>query len=175
MGYSSIPMSWACHCRLIELKLSLFIRVGHSIVFKFWGQNRYFCLKSTPMMINEKKTKTLIFNFTEKYQFTTWLPINDEQIEVIDNTKLLGTIVTNDLKWDSNCSSLVKKATSRIQLLRKAARFGLDQDELKNIHVIFSRSVFEQSATVWHSSLTEDNKTDLKECRSQQSDLRAFN
>ena len=114
------------------------------------------------MMINEKKTKTLIFNYTEKYQFTTRLTINNEQIEVIDSTKLLGTIITNDLKWDSNCKSLVKKANSRMELLRKFSSFGLDQVELKNIYVIFIRSVLEQSATVWHSSLTEENKNDLE-------------
>ena len=124
------------------------------------------------MMINEKKTKTLIFNYTEKYQFTTRLTINNEQIEVIDSTKLLGTIITNDLKWESNCKSLVKKANSRMELLRKVSSFGLDQVELKNIYVIFIRSVLEQSATVWHSSLTEENKNDLE--RVQKSAVRSL-
>jgi hypothetical protein len=32
------------------------------------------------MMINEKKTKNLIFNFTDKYQFSTRLLLNDEVI-----------------------------------------------------------------------------------------------
>ena len=41
----------------------------------------------------------LIFNYTEKYQFTTRLLLKGEHLEVIDSTKLLGTIITNDLKW----------------------------------------------------------------------------
>ena len=127
-----------------------------------WLDNINEWTKKQKMMINEKKTKTLIFNYTEKYQFTTRLTINNEQIEVIDSTKLLGTIITNDLKWDYNCKSLVKKANSRMELLRKVSSFGLDQVELKNIYVIFIRSVLEQSATVWHSSLTEENKNDLE-------------
>ena len=51
------------------------------------------------MVINQKKTKTMIFNYTEKYQFTTRLSIKGEHLEVIDSTKLLGTIIlgTNDL------------------------------------------------------------------------------
>ena len=33
------------------------------------------------MMVNEKKTKTIIFNFTHNYQFTTKLSINNKDIE----------------------------------------------------------------------------------------------
>jgi hypothetical protein len=38
------------------------------------------------MMINTKKTKTMIINFTENFQFTTSLKIKDENIEVIEST-----------------------------------------------------------------------------------------
>ena len=31
------------------------------------------------MIINEKKTKTMLINFTEKYQFATRLQLKDEQ------------------------------------------------------------------------------------------------
>ena len=47
-------------------------------------------------------------NFTDKYQFITRLRINDEPIEAIDSTRLLGTIITSDLSWDQNISSIVK-------------------------------------------------------------------
>ena len=62
------------------------------------------------MLINEKKTKTMIFNYTDNYQFTTRLSINDEQIDVIDSTRLLGTIITSDLCWDLNTANIVKKS-----------------------------------------------------------------
>ena len=60
------------------------------------------------------QTKTVIFNFTDNFQFTTRLKHNQENIEVINQTKLLGTIISNDLKWDANTSYLVKKANARI-------------------------------------------------------------
>jgi hypothetical protein len=50
------------------------------------------------MLINQKKTKCMIFNFTDNYKFTTRLQLNDETVEVLDSTRLLGTIITNDLK-----------------------------------------------------------------------------
>ena len=114
------------------------------------------------MLINEKKTKTIIFNYTDNYQFTTRLSINDKNIEVIDSTRLLGTIISKDLKWDLNTAAIVKKANARMQLLRKVAGFGASVDDLKIIYILFIRSLLEQSATVWHSRLTEENSNDLE-------------
>ena len=50
------------------------------------------------MLINQKKTKAMIFNFTQNYKFTTRLELNGEQVEVVPEQKLLGTIIQNDLK-----------------------------------------------------------------------------
>jgi hypothetical protein len=72
--------------------------------------------------------------------------IFEENIEVINQTKLLGTIISNDLKWDSNTSCLVKKANAR--MLRKFVNFGPPEENLKDIYILFVRSMLEQSATV---------------------------
>ena len=40
--------------------------------------------------------------------------------------------------------------------------FCNDHQELKNIYILFVRSILEQSATVWHSSLMEENRNDLE-------------
>ena len=37
-----------------------------------------------------------------------------------------------------------------------------NMEDLKNIYVLFVRSQLEQSAVVWHSSLTQENITDLE-------------
>ena len=122
------------------------------------------------MIINEKKTKTMLINFTEKYQFATRLQLKDENVEVINSTKLLCTIISDDLKWDLNTQNLVKKANARMALLRKVASFGAPLEDLKTIDVLFIRSILEQSATVWHSSLSEENIKDLE--RVQKSAIR---
>ena len=114
------------------------------------------------MLINVKKTKTMIFNYTDKYQFTTRITVNNKNIEVIDSTKLLGTIISNDLKWDQNTAEIVRKANARMALLRKVAEFGAPVDDLKIIYIMYIRSLLEQSATVWHSRLTEENASDLE-------------
>ena len=70
------------------------------------------------MLINQKKTKCMVFNYTDNYKFTTRLQLRNETVEVIDSTHFLGTIITQDLNWDFNTKSIVKKANARMQLLR---------------------------------------------------------
>ena len=80
-------------------------------------------LKIKKMLLNEAKTKTMIFNFTDNHQFTTRLSVNNQNIDVVDNAKLLGTVLTNDLKWDSNTNKIVKSANARMQILREISSF----------------------------------------------------
>ena len=47
-------------------------------------------------------------------------------------------------------------------LLRKVASFSTPIEDLKTIYILFVRSILEQSATVWHSSLTQENINDLE-------------
>ena len=92
-----------------------------------WTENK-------KMLLNSKKTKNMIFNFSDNYQFSTRLSLNNENIEIEKSTKLLGTIISDDLKWNLNTKNIVKKSNARMQILRKASSFGASQDDLKNIY-----------------------------------------
>ena len=120
------------------------------------------------MMLNEKKTKKLIFNFTDKYQFSTRLRLNDEIVENLESTKLLGTIISHNLSWDLNIQNIVKKANARMEIIRRVSSFGASTEDLKTLYYLFVRSHLEQSATVWHRSLTEENSADLERVKNQQ-------
>lgn len=47
------------------------------------------------MKLNKEKTKYMIFNFTKKYQFSTRLTLSDEKLEQIEETMLLGSIISS--------------------------------------------------------------------------------
>ena len=49
-----------------------------------------------------------------------------------------------------------------MELLRRVANFGASTEDMKIIYFLFVRSHLEQSAIVWHSSLTEENSSDLE-------------
>ena len=96
--------------------------------------------------------------------------MNKNNIEVVNKAKLLGVIITDDLKWNENTEYIVKKANSRMELLRKVAFFTSSIDDKKAIYIQYIRSILEQSCLVWHSSLTQENRDDLE--RIQKSAIR---
>ena len=74
----------------------------------------------------------------------------------------MGTIIQNNLCWDLNTKELIRKANARMELLRKVSTFNPGIEDLKTIYTMYVRSILEHSATVWHSSLTAENKNDLE-------------
>ena len=105
------------------------------------------------MLINEDKSKIMVFFFTNKYQFSTRLSIKDKKLEEVSKNKLLGTILTNDLKWQKNTERIIKKANARMQLLRIATNFTSNWEDLKIIYISYIRSYLEQSCIVWHKNV----------------------
>ena len=114
------------------------------------------------MILNSKKTKVMIFNFTNKYKFTTRLKLNNDSVEVVDKAKLLGVLITDDLKWDANTEMIVKKANTRMELLRKVASFNPSIADKRTLYILYVRSILEQSCVVWNSSLTAENSNNLE-------------
>ena len=65
------------------------------------------------MLLNTSKTKLIIFNFTDNYQFSTRLSIDGIPIEIVKDVKLLGTIISTNqagLTWTNNTSNITRKA-----------------------------------------------------------------
>ena len=120
--------------------------------------------KEKQMKLNVKKTKDK--------QFSTDIKLNNESIETVSETKLLGTIITNDLKWNKNTDNIVKETNKRMQILHKATKFTNNIRDLKQIYMLQIRSKLDQSAVVWHSSLSQKNRNDLE--RFQKSALRCI-
>ena len=85
------------------------------------------------------------------------MTLNNQIIERQKECKLLGTIITDKLTWDSNVKNLVKRSNARMQLLHKISKFGAPINDLKTIYIAYIRSILEQSSNVWHSSLTIEN------------------
>ena len=105
------------------------------------------------MVRNHKKTKLMVFNYTDNYQFSTRLQLNNENLEIVKYARF---------SWDNNTSDLVKRSNARMELLRKVAGFSTSIEEKKNIYILYIRSILEQSSVVWHSSLTRENAEDLE-------------
>ena len=124
------------------------------------------------MKLNSKKTKNQIFNFSKQHQFSTKIKIKDDVIETVNEIKLLGTTITSDLNWNKNTKKLITESNKRMQFLHRAKKFTNNIGDLKKIYMLQVRSKLDQSAVVWHSSLTKKDRIDLE--RVQKSALRVI-
>ena len=120
------------------------------------------------MKLNESKTKNIILIFQKKSVYNK-LTVNGKQIELVEERKLLGTYITKDLKWNKNTKELVKNGYKRMQLYYTEL---LASHQIEKIYLTYVRSALEQSALVWHSSLSARNRRDLE--RVQKAALRVI-
>ena len=114
------------------------------------------------MKLNQTKTKYMIINFCTSLQFRTRLMLKDALLEQVHVTRLLGVLISDDLSWTENTKNLIKKANSRMTILRKLTEFEVPKSDMINIYILFIRSVIEQSSDVWSSSLTIEEKEGLE-------------
>ena len=119
--------------------------------------------KESRMELNKDKTKAMLFNFTNNFQFSTRVSAEETRTDIISEAKLLGVKINNKLNWDSNTDFLVKKANARLRRLHKLVSFDVPLEDLKTIYILYIRSHLEQSCQVWHSSLTLENVTDIEQ------------
>ena len=70
------------------------------------------------MRLNREKTNVIIFNYTLNYHFSTRLYIEETILEIVQETKLLGCILTSDLTWWEITNYITRKAYQSLDILR---------------------------------------------------------
>ena len=114
------------------------------------------------MLINSDKTKYMIINFTKNFQFSTRLSLEGKVIQQITQTKLLGVMVDDSLSWQANTNYIVRQAYKRMTILQNLYKFSVPLEDLILIYILYIRSVVENSAVVWHSSLTKGQALEIE-------------
>ena len=111
--------------------------------------------KENHMIINESKTKVMVFNMTKNLQFPPEIKSADQTdfIKVVPSAKVLGVTVSNDLKWWNNTNTIVEKARKRILILRRLKKLQFDSEFLFEIYTKEIRPLLEFAAPVWSSSI----------------------
>ena len=114
------------------------------------------------MKLNESKTKYMVFNPSRTHQFGIRLHINDKPLEKVEETTLLGTVISSDLSWSSNTDFIVRKAYKRLEIVRKLYSFNVPTMDLVHIYILYVRSVLEFNCCVWHYSLTVEQRYEIE-------------
>ena len=95
------------------------------------------------MKLNTEKSKYMIFNFSKNHKFSTRLNLEGDVIQQVHEVKLLGLVLRDDLSLKSNSNHLIKRADSRMIILKNLFKFNIPISDLIVIYTLYIRSVLE--------------------------------
>ena len=115
------------------------------------------------MKINVKKTKIMSFNLSKKFDFLPQISFpNQDPLEVIYKTRLLGVIISSDLSWIPHIQDLTARATRKLWILIRFKSLGGTRQQLLTVYQLRVRSVLEFAAPVFHSGLSQAQSRSLE-------------
>ena len=115
------------------------------------------------MKVNNSKTKTMLFNSSKKTDFEPIIETPEgNQLDYVCETKLLGTILTEDLKTLKNTQHMVAKTYKRMWVLRRLAHLTSDRKELIETYSKQIRPLVELAVPYWGTRITQYEVTLLE-------------
>ena len=107
------------------------------------------------MKINESKCNVINFNFSSKNFPPKKLELNNNEITSVERIKLLGVIITNDLRWRENTAEIEEKVNKKFYLLSRLKTFGVKQKDRLTAWKVLMRPITEYAAPLWHPGLLD--------------------
>ncbi len=108
--------------------------------------------------LNTLKTVEMIVDFRRNPPALSPLTIMNSIVAAVETFKFLGSIISQDLNWDTHIDSIVKKkkAQQSLYFLHQLRKFNLPQVLLKQFYYsAIIESVLCTSITVWFGSATK--------------------
>ena len=134
---------------------------GNSQVYKQLQRTEEYA-RQNEMIINYEKTKLMVFNPCKMVDFRPELEVGDDQLQLVDEMKLLGVTIRSDLKWVSNTKDIVKRALNKLWIIRRLKVLGANTNELVDIYNKQCRSILEFAVPVWNGNITRNEVTDIE-------------
>ncbi|XP_061644735.1 uncharacterized protein LOC133485287 [Phyllopteryx taeniolatus] len=107
--------------------------------------------------LNTLKTVEIIVDFRRHPSPHLPLTLSNCPVSAVE-TKFLGIRVSEDLKWEININSILKKAQQRTYFLRLLRMHGLPQELVRQFYTAVIESVLCSSITVWFGAATKKDK-----------------
>ena len=114
------------------------------------------------MKVNVEKCKFILFNPTHNFDFKPDLEINGQQLETMEEMKILGLTLRNDLSWKTNTNIMVNKAYKRLWIITRLKSRGANSEDLLDIYIKQIRCLLEYGVAVWNSNLTVSESNDIE-------------
>ena len=142
-------------------------RTGHvlpverSLVHRQLEKTREYAVNND-MMINYKKTKAMVFNPCTSVDFMPDLRMEEHELEVVDEVRLLGIIISSDLKWSANTENMIKRAYKKLWIIRRLKGLGASEIDLVELYTKMIRSILELAVPAWQGAITQQERINLE-------------
>ena len=115
--------------------------------------------------LNSSKTKTMIFNPLRSFDIAPDISISPGiYTEVVEEYKILGTIIRSDMKTISNTEYICKRAYARMWVLRRLKALGCPIPELLDVLKQQILSICEGNVAYWGPMITKEESNMLERC-----------
>ena len=62
------------------------------------------------------------------------IAIDDIRIDIVEQVKLLGVVLTSDLSWAANTKYIVDRCNSKLCTIRRPKKLGANRDDLLEVY-----------------------------------------
>ena len=106
----------------------------------------------------------MLFNTSRNLDFPPelTLPNTNNFLDVVESTRLLGLQVTTDLRWSAHSRYIIKRANSKLWMLRRMKILNIDPFIIIDFYFKEIRSICEMACPVFHSGLTQRQSRDIE-------------
>ena len=115
-----------------------------------------FTLKNQ-MKINTKKTVLMTFNRCRNYDFQPEVYLDNQLLDVVETVKLLGIMISSDMKWKKNTDYILKSTYSKLWMLRRIKEVGGSIEDMLDVYCMQIRCLCEIGCAVWNGGLTKSD------------------
>ncbi|XP_034060745.1 uncharacterized protein LOC117538897 [Gymnodraco acuticeps] len=112
--------------------------------------------------LNALKTVEMVVDFRKNAAPPAPITLCDSPVTAVKSFRFLGTIIAQDLKWEQNICSLIKKAQQRMFFLRQLKKFNLPNTTMVNFYTSIMESILTSSITIWYTATTAKEKGRLQ-------------
>ena len=112
--------------------------------------------------LNALKTVEMVVDFRKNPAPPNPITLSDAPVDSVESIRFLGTIISQDLKWELNIISLTKKAHQRMYFLRQLKKFNLPKAMMVNFYTSIIESILTSSITIWYAAATAKDKSRLQ-------------
>ena len=113
------------------------------------------------LVTNNNKTFIMLFNCSRNYAFPPEFTLGQQELAIKTHHKILGVMVQDDARWGSQVEHMTKKASSKIWLLRRMRKLGVDELTIAAFWKAEGLCHLEYCSPVWSGALTKQQERDL--------------